>query len=365
MVRLHGWTGDGIMGFIANKLLLSRSVDPYDPTTGQFTKGAVMGASKATGVNVADIDNLSLGNTVTDSGLSIGYAGSVDSTRDLGFFGNILSDEITCVDFSDISNVNIADSLVDSDKFDFTRGVAADPTTEIVYVSGNTPNSFNAVDYSDPPNLSITSSLSTASGGDLIVLDTSRDTAFLKMGGSLVSINIANPASMSVRTTLASSGNMATAGGLAIDTTNDLVFTGHYSNDKVAVINTSNVASLSVISSLSDSTNLNQPTVLATDPSKELLVCLCLDSLSVVDYSNTSSMSITDTVSEVNLGGGNSRSLAVDPVRELVFAKARSEAYTVYVYDYSDPTSLSLAGTLTASSIIFAGGFIVLGGIAS
>ena len=352
------------MGFIANKLM-QQTGNSYTPESGQFTKGLLMGASDAVGLNVADIDNMFVTDDISSNSLSIARASSVDSTRDLGFFVNPLTDEITCIDFSDISNVSVADSIVDSDKFDSTRGVAADPTTEIVYVSGITPNYFNAVDYSDPTSMSITSSLATTLGGDLIVLDTARDTAFMKAGGSLVSINIANPASMSVRTTLASSGDMATAGGLAIDTTNNLVFTGHYSNDKVAVINTSNVASLSVISSLSDSTNLNQPTVLATDPSKELLFCLCLDSLSVVDYSNTSSMSITDTISEVNLGGGNSRSLAVDPVRELVFVKARSEDYTLYAYDYSDPTSLSLAGTLTASSIIFAGGFIVLGGIAS
>ena len=352
------------MGFIANKLISGSGGVSYAPTSGQFTKGLVMGTNDALTINVADIDNLSLVDEISgDSRLSIAYASSVDSTRDLGFFSNTSSDEMTCVDFSDIANISVADSIVDSDKFDFTRGVAADPATEIVYVSGNTPNYFNAVDYSDPTNLSITSSLSTTYNGDLIVVDTARDTAFMKAGGRLTSINIANPASMSERTTLASSADMAQAGGLAIDTTNDLVFTGHYANDKVSVINTSNVASLSVISSLSDSTNLNQPTVLATDPSKELLFCLCLDSLSVVDYSNTSSMSITDTISEVNLGGGSSRSLAVDPVRELVFAKARSENKTVFVYDYSDPTNLTLAGTVSYSGL--AAGQIVLGGIAT
>ena len=353
------------MGFIANKLMQHTGYR-YTPESGQFTKGLTIGAARATGLNVADINNLSVADTVADTRVNIAYAGSVDSTRDLGFFCNILVRELTCVDFSDISNVSIADSVTDTDKFDFTRGVAADSTTEIVYVSGSSPNYFNAVDYSDPTNLSITSSLSTTYGGDLIVVDTARDTAFMKAGGRLTSINIANPASMSERTTLGSSGDMNTAGGLAIDTTNNLVFTGHYSNDKVAVINTSNVASLAVISSLSDSTNLNQPTILATDPSKELLFCLCLDTLSVVDYSNTSSMSITDTISEVNLGGGNTRSLAVDPVRELVFVKARGENQTVYVYDYSDPTSLTLAGTMTGSPVTNTnGGVIVLGGIAS
>ena len=352
------------MGFIANKLM-QQTGDSYTPESGQFTKGLLMGGSDATGVNVADIDNLSLADNVASTSLSIGYAGSVDSTRDLGFYSNVLVDELTCVDFSDISNISITDSIIDSDKFDFTRGVAADPTTETVYVSGQTPNYFNAVDYSNPASMSITSSLSTTYNGDLIVVDTARDTAFMKAGGRLTSINIANPASMSERTTLTSGTNMATAGGLAIDTTNDLVFTGHFANDRVAVIDTSNVASLSVISNLSDATNLNQPTVLATDPSKELLFCLCVDSLSVVDYSNTSSMSITDTISEVNLGAGNSRSLAVDPVRELVFVKARSEDYTVYVYDYSDPTSLTLAGTVAGTASTTSGGFIVLGGIAS
>jgi len=347
------------MSSVAKKLLQAKTA------SGHFTKGVVMGTNDATGVDVADVNNMSIEDTLVDSSLSLARASSVDSTRDLAFFCNLSADELTCVDFSDISNISITDSIIDSDKFDSTRGVAADPTTEIVYVSGQTPNYFNAVDYSDPTNLSITSSLSTTYTGDSIVVDTARDTAFMKAGGRLTSINISNPASMSERTTLISSGDMNTAGGLAVDTTNNLVFTGHYSNDKVAVINTSNVASLSVISSVSDSTNLNQPTVLATDPSKELLFCLCLDSLSVVDYSNTSSMSITDTISETGLGGGNSRSLAVDPVRELVFAKARSETNTVYVYDYSDPTSLTLEATIAGTISNLAGGHIVLGGIAS
>lgn len=350
------------MSSVAKKLLFSKA---SSLTTGQFTKGVLMGASDGTAVNVADVDDMSIEDNVASTSLNLAYASSVDSTRDLAFYSNVLADELTCVDFSDISNISITDSIIDSDKFDFTRGVAADPTTETVYVSGQTPNYFNAVDYSNPTNMSITSSLSTTYNGDLIVVDTARDTAFMKAGGRLTSINIANPASMSERTTLTSSTNMATAGGLAIDTTNDLVFTGHFANDRVAVIDTSNVASLSVISNLSDATNLNQPTVLATDPSKELLFCLCLDSLSVVDYSNTSSMSITDTISEVNLGGGNSRSLAVDPARELLFAKARTEDSSIYVYDYSDPNNVTLADTIVGTSTVFNGGHFVLGGIAS
>jgi|11_taG_2_1085331.scaffolds.fasta_scaffold00580_4 hypothetical protein len=350
------------MGFIANKVLKAKA-SGADLTSGQFTTGVVIGANDATGLDVADVDNMSVEDTVTDTRVSIGYASSVDSTRDLAFYCNVLADELTCVDFSDISNVSVEDSIASSTYIDFPRGVAADPTTEIVYVSGQTPNYFNAVDYSTPSSLSITSSLATTYGGDKIVLDTARDTAFMKAGGRLTSINISNPASMSERTTLVSSTNMNTAGGLAIDTTKDLVFTGHYSNDKVTVIDTSNVASLSVISSLNSVINLNQPSALATDPSKELVFCLCLDSLSVVDYSNTSSMSITDTVSNVNLGGGSGRTLAVDPVRELVFAKARSENNTIYVYDYSDPTSLTLAGTLTRGGDT-SGGHILLGGVA-
>jgi len=350
------------MSTVAKKLLSSKT---SSAATGQFTKGVVMGANDATGVDVADVNNMSREGNTASTDLGLGRASSVDSTRDLGFFGNVLGDELVCVDFNDISNISIADVLTDSDKLDSIPGIDADPTTEIVYVSGRSPDYFNAVDYSDPTNLSIISSLATTYGGDKVVVDTARDTAFMKAGGRLTSINIANPASMSERTTLTSSGDMATAGGLAIDTTKDLVFTGHYSNDKVAVIDTSNVASLSVISSLSDSTNLNQPTVLATDPEKELLFCLCLDSLSVVDYSNTSSMSITDTVSNVLLGGGDYRSLAVDPERELVFAKARSEGYIMYVYDYSDPTNVTQAGTVSGTSSNFAGGQIVLGGIAS
>ena len=350
------------MSTVAKKLLSSKT---SSAATGPFTKGVLMGTDDATGVDVADVNNMSTEGYTASNNLRLARTSSVDSTRDLGFFSNTIDDELVCVDFNDISNISIADVLTDSDKFDSTAGVAADPTTEIVYVSGRTPDYFNAVDYSDPTNLSIISSLATTYGGDKVVVDTARDTAFMKAGGRLTSINIANPASMSERTTLTSTADMATAGGLAIDTTNDLVFTGHYANDKVAVIDTSNVASLSVISSLSDSTNLNQPTVLATDPEKELLFCLCLDSLSVVDYSNTSSMSITDTVSNVLLGGGDYRSLAVDPERELVFAKARSEGYTMYVYDYSDPTNVTQAGTVSGTASNFAGGQFVLGGIAS
>ena len=114
------------MSSVAKKLLFSKA---SSLTTGQFTKGVLMGASDGTAVNVADVDDMSIEDNVASTSLNVAYASSVDSTRDLAFYSNALADELTCVDFSDISNISITDSIIDSDKFDFTRGVAADPTT--------------------------------------------------------------------------------------------------------------------------------------------------------------------------------------------------------------------------------------------
>ena len=338
------------MGRVADKLLLSQSVvvDPYTPTTGQYTKGVGLGASAVMGYDVEDIDNALKTDTVIDTALSHVYEGAVDATRNLGFLCNYSTDGFVCVDFSDVTNVSVLDSIVSSTYLDFTRGVAIDTVAEIAYVTGITPNYFNAIDYSTPTAMSITSSLSTTYGCDLIVLDSARDTAFTKAGGRLTSINTADPASMSERATLVNSAVMQTAGGLAIDITRDLVFTSHYSNDSVTVLDTTSVAAVTVTSTLTDTVELNQVTKLNIDTTDELLFCLGTSKLSVVDYSNTASMSISDTITNTAFGTGVARTVEVDKVRKLVFVKALSQS-SIWVYDYSTPTALVLAKEITAN----------------
>lgn len=346
------------MGRVAKKVLMSKPAGGVVSTA--LTKGVIMGTNDATGIDIETLGSMSFENNVVNSALNIGYDSSVDASRALAFFCNPIADTLACVDFSDVTNVSVVDTIVDSTNLDFTRGVKVDSANEVVFATGQSPNAFNAIDYSTPSSLSIISTLTLAVTPDRIELDVARDTAYVKAGGRILSINISNTSSMSVRETYINSSVVNTAGGLAIDTGRNLLFGSSFSGDNIAVFNTSNVAAIALISNLSDGTNLNQITNITVDKDKELAFCLGLDLLSVVDYSNTSSLSIEDTVSNTAFGGGSSRSVRIDPARELVFIAARSETPNVFVYDYSDPTSLTLTETITGTSATTNGGMLVL-----
>lgn len=347
------------MGTVAKKLIASGSVSgPYEAITGQYTKGVGMGSGAVMGYDVTDIDNAVLTDTVTNSNLSYGFDGTTDPTRDLGFLANYSTDGFSCVDFSDVTNVSVLDSVTSSTYYDLTKGCAVDTVGEILYVSGYTPNYLSAIDYSTPTALSRLGSVATTNGGTKIVLDVARDTAFqLAAGARLQSFDIADPTSMTELSILTDSTAMSTASGLAIDTTRDLIFTSNYGNDSVSVLDTTTVSAVTVTSTLVDTVNLDRVQQIAVDEGDELAFCLGNRVLSVVDYSNTASLSVSDTISTAYFSTGYSRSVTVDKVRKLVFVKALNVG-GIFVYDYSTPTALVLVKLIysNAAPLFYLGG---------
>lgn len=351
------------MSILAKKIIAASGgggADPYEPVSGQFTKGLIMGTSDATAIDVTDVSSMSFKDNLSGSEFSIGDDSSVDTSRDYAFFVNSISDEITLVDFSDINNVVIKDTLTDAIKLDSPRGVDVDSANEVVFATSLSDDFINAIDYSTPTAMSFISSLDLGRGVSLVKLDLARDVAYVQSSGKCFSVDISNTSSMSILQSASSSTIWNNSGGIVLDTTNDYQFAAHPTNDRVSALNTANTASITYISGLVDATNLNGASRLEIDVGRNLVFCLGTDLLSVIDYSTISSMTIEDTVTNTAFGTGSSRSLAVDTARELIFVACRSETPNVYVYDYSDPTNLTLADTILGTTTTTNGGQVVL-----
>jgi phage anti-repressor protein len=353
------------MSTVAKKIIAASGAGGGGGISGQFTKGLIMGTSDATAIDVEDVSSMSFKDNLAGSEFSIAQGSAVDTSRDYAFFANSIRDEITLVDFSDINNVVIKDSLTDSIKLDSTRGVDVDSANEVVFATSLLDDFINAIDYSTPTAMSFISSLDLGRSVTDVKLDVARDVAYVQSSGKCFCVDISNTSSMSILQSASSSTIWNNSGGIVLDTTNDYQFAANPTKDWVIVLNTANTASIAYISLVASSTNLDGASKLAIDVSKNLVFCLGAEVLSVIDYSTISSMTIEDTVTNTAFGTGTNRSLAVDTARELIFVAARSETPNVYVYDYSDPTNLTLAATISGSTSTTNGGQVVLSSPAS
>ena len=332
----------------------------YEPISGQFTKGLIMGTSDATAIDVQNVSSMSFKDNLSSSSFSIGSDSAVDTSRDYAFFANSSGDSVSLVDFSNVNNVVIKDTYVDAVKLDGIRGVDVDSANEVIFVSGY-GDYIVAIDYSTPTAMSEVGSLDLNRGGSKVKLDLDRSVAYVQSGAKCFAVDISDPSSMSVLQSASSSAIWQNTGGIVLDTVNDYQFATVVSNNRVIALNTANTASITYISLVSSSSDLSGSQQLAIDVGKNLVFCLGNDLLSVIDYSTISSMTIEDTVTNTGFGGDSTtRSMFVDTARELVFVAARSESSNVLVYDYSDPTSLTLAATIAGTSGTTNGGQVVL-----
>ena len=79
------------MSTIAKKIIAASGeggADPFEPVSGQFTKGLIMGTSDATAIDVLDVSSMSFKDNLSSSAFSIGYGSAVDTSQDFAFFVN-------------------------------------------------------------------------------------------------------------------------------------------------------------------------------------------------------------------------------------------------------------------------------------
>ena len=107
-----------------------------------------------------------------------------------------------------------------------------------------------------------------------------------------------------------------------------------------------------------DATNIPDVTFLNVDWSNNVAFVLGDGYLSSIDISNTSSLSRLDTLYDASFIGSAIETIAVDAARNVLFVGARSNGNIVKAVDYSTPTALTIAGSITNSALT--GGSVVI-----
>ena len=165
--------------------------------------------------------------------------------------------------------------------------------------------------------------------------------------GNIAAIDYSDPTAIFKASHYRNSGFITRPGDLSLDATTDTLYICCENRDNLVAIDVSNPASMSVKSSLS---GFNRPVGLALDIDRELAFVSSRDGDQIhsIDISNPASMSILDSWGVADDSTFDfPHDIVLDTVRELAFVTALGGG-KMFIIDYSTPTALSLDSTTTA-----------------
>ena len=206
------------------------------------------------------------------------------------------NDDFFSVDVSDPTNMALLDTLTDSVNLNNTAGVALNPARTRAYVISRGTTSVVTVDISDPSNLSILGSYTDANLSDAneFVIDQSTEVGY-------VSATVVTALDCSgVTASLLSSVTLSyDPDDITLAPDQGVIYLSSRSEDSVVAIDVSNPSSISVISTLVDPVNLNSANRLEVDDARRTLfvVAQSARALVSVDVKDPSSMAVLDTQS--------------------------------------------------------------------
>jgi len=207
------------------------------------------------------------------------------------------------------------------------RSVALDLARERAFILHESNGVFRSVNISNPASPTSVHALTLQSGGEgsvfSVALDLANNVAYVMtndmIGVTKISaVDISNPASMSVLSSVNLTGSSTVTGGIGLHPNGQTLYVS-YGAGRVAIVNTTNPASISQTYShtgLFTNGNAGAVSYLAGDM---LLVNASGDSvMRSIDISNPASPSTLDTESGTNFTGTTGH--AIDPFNNNIFA---------------------------------------------
>jgi hypothetical protein len=234
------------------------------------------------------------------------------------------------------------------------RSVALDLPRERAFVLHENNGVFRSINISNPASPTSVHAVTLQSGGEgrafAVALDLANNVAYVMtndlIGTTKISaVNISNPASMSVLSSVNLTGSSTVTGGIGLHPNGQTLYVA-YGAGRVAIVNTSNPASISQTYShtgLFTNGNAGAVSYLAGDI---LLINASGDSvMRSIDISNPASPSTIDTESGTNFTGTTGH--AVDPFQGNIYATSPTNDRL---------TSLSRSGgTMTVTQSVTSG----------
>ena len=297
------------------------------------TRAYVIGSRKLTVYDISDPSNMTfLGQYSLPSTSGVAYSVAIDVENDIAYVSQ--SQYFYKIDISDPSNMSLI-SQINEIYFDDSYEIGFNASNQTAYVTGRSYNLMKTVNVSNmttqdrfgfstpngvvvypeqgygytanggdrtvkvinqsTTNCSIVSSLYDADWRDIWKLDIDKETNTLftlnKFYSSITAVDISNPNSISKISTVGGSGS--TSRGIAVDSTNKIVYTA--SQNGLRSFNVSNTSSMSLLSTnpLAGSYMYS----VRVDPISQVAYIVGGTEFYSVDVSNPSSMPTIQSVS--------------------------------------------------------------------
>ena len=336
---------------MSNAKKLMQAASGVSTDTGQtFDTVFVMAFDIATTIDVTDASSMSVLDTVTGSAgttnLSPYQSNIAGLANNHAFVAGGSDNTFVSVNVSDASNLSIADVFTDATDLDRPQGVCVDDSIDIAWVTSDDDSKILTMDISDPANMSKTSVVTSASGDRGLLIDTERSYVFGLGTGRIKAFTYNSSGVLTEQNFL----NMVTEGH-AINTSTQHIYGSSVSLDTIEVCDYSTITSLSEVESFTDSTNLTEPIALAVDSTNNKLVVLCTDPgrLTVLDISDPTSLSVNGTLTNSDLTGNEYGGLVLDTKNQIAYCTIFNSK--VVSFDYSGSGNPSLLDTLTLSGL--------------
>ena len=351
------------MSTVAKKLIKAKTDSGFTPDP-DFTKLlTIAGAGGTTLLN--DLDDASQIDYFNNSafGFNAGAGGAdmytaVDDTNKVFMVTNNNADRLAIADWSDDTNIVVADTVINSVGLDKAAGVAVDPSKEFAYTANLSSTTSNRghcrYDYSDPTNVTLEWFLQYGSATYGLTVNPTRELLYYFTQNGLRTFDI-SPTGTNVMVfkdflQLSSSYYVQDT---FLDIANDILY-AVTNFDKIMAFDVSTDTAAVLLDSLVDNTNLDYAMAVEVDVDAEIaFVSTRYGKISSIDVSDPSNLTLLDTYTGVGYSNDTLRkSMAIDAGAKRVYC-SYGNSYSpagVKVIEYSDPSNLTLETTIDHSS---------------
>ena len=337
---------------MSNAKKLMQAASGVSADTGQtFDTVFIMAFDIATAIDVTDASNMSVLDSVTGSAgttnLSPVQSNISGLANNHAFVAGGSDDTFVSVNVSDTSNLSIADVFTDGTDLDRPQGTCVDDSIDRAWVTSDDDGKILTINISDPANMAKTSVATSTSSDRGLLIDTERSYVF-GLGTSRITAFTYNSSGVLAQQNFLN----IDSDGHAINTSTQHIYGSSKTADRIEVCDYSTITSLSEVETFTDATNLTEPTALAVDSTNNKLVVLCTDPgrLTVLDISDPTSLSVNGTLANSDLTSSSEYGgVVLDTVNQIAYCTIFSNKVTAF--DYSGSGNPSLLGNITLSGL--------------
>ena len=342
------------MSSVADKLIKAKTASSNSRTGGFEVAALVDTTSNVRVLDVQDVENITVTSSTSAGALVNGY--SVDAISDDTYLyvanGKYNNAALNSYDVSDETNISLADSIQSNSIFNGLSHIAGDWDNDFLFVSTSNNYDLHVYDISDPTNMvkvqTYTNSTTAPYPFSTVVDSANLNVYLLNFSRGKLS-SFSYDASSGALTHLSTLSN-ASLDGLyqAIDLDNQVIYVMDILQRRLTSVDISNPSSMSVLDYISIPGGGNY---VALDVGRQLAF-VGKDTIHCIDISDPSNLTQLSTIGITdNTAIDFVTEMQCDTDREYLFA-ACSHSGKIVVIDYSDTSSLSVAGTTATSTVV-------------